>query len=173
MSVFPSKILLATDGSKEATSASQTAAELAQKTGSELHVVHVQARIVPHYPGYYVGPEVVEHAQQRERERLNRNAHMLLDAQVEKIGAAGGRVAQAHLRIGKPDEEIVALGEDLGADLIVIGNQGRGGMRRVLMGSVSDSVVRHAHCSVMVVRREDGQDSGALGTERAERTSNV
>ncbi len=72
MSVFPTKILLATDGSKEAASASQTAAELAQKTAPEVHVVHVQARIVPHSPGYYVGPEVVEHAQQRERERLNR-----------------------------------------------------------------------------------------------------
>jgi nucleotide-binding universal stress UspA family protein len=47
MSVFPTKILLATDGSKEAASASQTAAELAQKTGSELHVVHVGQTLGP------------------------------------------------------------------------------------------------------------------------------
>jgi nucleotide-binding universal stress UspA family protein len=63
-------------------------------------------------------------------------------------------VAQTHLVIGKPDEEIVALAEYLEAGLIVIGNRGRGGIRRALMGSVCDSVVRHAHCPVLVVRKE-------------------
>jgi nucleotide-binding universal stress UspA family protein len=50
----------------------------------------------------------------------------------------------------------VALAEEMGAGLIVVGNRGRGGMRRTLLGSVSDSVVRHAHCTVMVVRMENG-----------------
>jgi nucleotide-binding universal stress UspA family protein len=79
---------------------------------------------------------------------------LLLDTQVEEIEAAGGSVAQTHLRAGKPAEEIVALGEELGAGLIVVGSRGRGGLRRALIGSVSDSVVRHAHCPVLVVRRE-------------------
>jgi len=77
----------------------------------------------------------------------------LLDTQVEEIEAAGSSVAQTHLRVGNPDEEIVALGEELGAGLIVVGSRGRGGIRRALMGSVSDSVVRHAHCPVLVVRK--------------------
>jgi nucleotide-binding universal stress UspA family protein len=49
MSIFPTKILLATDGSKEAELATRTAADLAQKTGSELHVIHVfgLAPVVP------------------------------------------------------------------------------------------------------------------------------
>jgi nucleotide-binding universal stress UspA family protein len=51
----------------------------------------------------------------------------------------------------------VALAEELGADLIVMGSRGLGGVRRALMGSVSDSVVRHAHCPVLVVRPEKGQ----------------
>jgi nucleotide-binding universal stress UspA family protein len=49
------------------------------------------------------------------------------------------------------------LGEEIGADLIVTGSRGLGGMRRVLMGSASDSIVRHAHCPVMVVRPEKEQ----------------
>jgi nucleotide-binding universal stress UspA family protein len=49
---------------------------------------------------------------------------------------------------------IVGLAEELGVGLIVMGSRGLGGIRRALMGSVSDSVVRHAHCPVMVVREE-------------------
>ena len=154
MSIFPTKILLATDGSQEAALAAQNAAQIADETGSELHIVYVRPRKVPLHTGDYVGPEVAEHPLQREQELLERDAQRLLDAQVEEIGAAGSSVAQTHLKIGKPDEEIVALGEQLGAGLIVVGSRGRGGIRRALMGSVCDSVVRHAHCPVLVVRRE-------------------
>src|SRR5215216_5988629 len=65
---------------------------------------------------------------------------------------AGGKVARAHLRVGTPDEEIVKLAKELGVGLIVMGSRGQGGVRRALLGSVSDSVVRHAHCPVLVVR---------------------
>ena len=55
-----------------------------------------------------------------------------------------------------PDRAIVRLGEEIGAGLIVMGSRGRGGMRRVLINIVSDSVVRHAHCPVLVVRERNG-----------------
>ena len=55
--------------------------------------------------------------------------------------------------MGRPDEEIVVLGEEIGAGLIATGSRGLGGMRRALMGSASDSIVRHAHCPVLVVRQ--------------------
>jgi nucleotide-binding universal stress UspA family protein len=64
-------------------------------------------------------------------------------------------VAGSHLRMGQVDLEILA--EELGAGLIVMGCRGLGGVRRALMGSVSDSVVRHAHCPVLVVRQEKEQ----------------
>ena len=153
MSNFPTKILLATDGSKEAALATQTAADLANRTNSELHIVHVRARITPHYPGYYIGPGVVEDAEEEERRHLDWEAQMLLETQAEQVRAAGGSVAQLHLRVGRPEGEIVALAEELGASLIILGSRGRGGVGRALMGSVSDSVVRHAHSPVMVVRR--------------------
>ncbi len=155
MSIFPTKILLATDGSKEADLAAQTAIELASKTASELHIVHVS---MPHSnPGYYEGIDVWKYLQE-ELEELEKRAQSLLDTQVEKIEAAGGAVAQAHLRIGRPDAEIATLAEELGAGLIVVGSRGLSGLRRALMGSVSDSVVRHAHCPVLVVRKEEPEE---------------
>ena len=159
MSVLPDKILLATDGSKEAELAARFAIELADKIGSELHVVHVFG-IMPWYPVYPEGtdpdeaePEepVVEEDLRRTSER---RAREFLDAEVEKIGSLGGRVAEAHLREGGPAQEIVGLAEEMGAGLIVVGSRGFGGIRRALMGNISDSVVRHAHCPVTVVRSE-------------------
>ena len=154
MSIFPTKILVATDGSREAARAAHSAAQIADETASELHMVYVRPKSAPLHAGHFVGPEVEEHWLQREQELLERKAQFLLDTQVEEIEAAGSNVAQIHLRVGKPDEEIVALGEELGTGLIVVGSRGREGIRRALMGSVSDSVVRHAHCPVLVVRKE-------------------
>jgi nucleotide-binding universal stress UspA family protein len=98
---------------------------------------------------------VVEHAQHKEQEHLDREAQRLLDTQVEQVRAVGGSGAQGHLRIGRSAEEIVALAEELGVGLIVMGSRGLGGLKRALMGSVSDSVVHYAHCSVLVVRKEE------------------
>ena len=102
MSFFPTKILLATDGSGEAALAAQTGADLANRTNSELHIVHVRARIMPHYPGYYIGPGVVEDAVEKERKHLDWEAQRLLETQAEQLRAAGGSVAQLHLRVGRP-----------------------------------------------------------------------
>ena len=61
--------------------------------------------------------------------------------------------------MGEADTEIVALAEEIGVDLIVVGSRGRSPLKRTLMGSVSDSVVRHAHCPVLVVRGGDRRQS--------------
>ncbi|MEJ7815325.1 MAG: universal stress protein [Rubrobacter sp.] len=149
MSIFPAKILLSTDGSEDAELAARTAIGLAGGTGSELRVVHVGLAIPEGLPPYI--PEWSDPT------RSKREARELLDDQMNKITAAGGEGARAHLRTGEA-EEIVALGEEIAAGLIVVGSRGRGQLRRALMGSVSDSVVRHAHCPVLVVRGEgDGE----------------
>ena len=67
-------------------------------------------------------------------------------------------MAQSQLTEGKPEAEITALAEEIGAGLIVVGSRGLGGIRRTMLGSVSDSVVRHAHCPVLVVREEEPTD---------------
>ena len=141
--VFPSKILLATDGSEEAELAARTAADLAGKTGSELHLVHVL--VLPPETLYDpFGTDAREEFEKRGRARL--------EELTEKLEASGGAVEGAHFRVGSPDAEIVAQAEEVGADMVVLGSRGLGVMRRALMGSVSDSVVRHAHCPILVVR---------------------
>jgi nucleotide-binding universal stress UspA family protein len=151
MSIFPTKILLATDGSKEAELASASAADLAERTGSELHVVYVGHMPPVFYesPGTWaLDPDL----QRRMQERAEEGATTKLDEQVQRAREAGGEVAGAHVRLGRPDAEIVGLAEELGAGLIVLGSRGLGPLRSALMGSVSDSVIRHARCPVMVVR---------------------
>jgi len=156
MSIFPAKILLAADGSEEAQLALLTALDQANSTNSELHLVTVG----PWNPDpAYATHEVSFRWQTYEEvsEAIGKEAQQILDEQVKKIQEAGGAVQEAHLRRGRKDQEIVRLAEEIGAGLIVVGSRGRGGVRRALMGSVSDSVVRHAHCPVMVVRKEKEQ----------------
>src|SRR3954454_8589428 len=136
MSIFPTKILLATDGSEEAALAVKTAADIAKKTDSVLHVVYVGPSL--EYVG--MGPPQIGYIPAPAREQLNAEARQLLDTEVEQVTAEGGVVAQAHVGVGAPDREIVELAEKLSAGLIVMGSRGRGGIRRALMGSVSDSV---------------------------------
>ena len=158
MSIFPTRILLATDGSREADLAATTAADLAKSTGSELHVIHVYG-IAPIYPLYHPaaadpgGAEPEDPVLEEEPAGLSeQRAQEVLNAAVEKVRSAATTLVQAHLKAGGVPHEIVALAEDIGAGLIVMGSRGHGGIRRALMGSVSDAVVRHAHCPVLVVR---------------------
>jgi nucleotide-binding universal stress UspA family protein len=144
MSIFPTKILLAADGSREAEVAARTAADLAHKTDSELHVVHVFALPLDTHDPSSFEPEVWA--------RLERSAQTTLEDVMGKIEASGGEVEGSHLKAGRPDAEIAALAEEIGAGLIVMGSRGVGGIKRALMGSVADSVLRHAHCPVLVVR---------------------
>ncbi len=72
--------------------------------------------------------------------------------------AAGGAVGGAHLRMGGVADEIVRIDEDREADLIVMGSRGYGGVRRAIEGSISDQVVRRAHCPVMIVGVGKGEE---------------
>ncbi len=72
-------------------------------------------------------------------------------------------MADTHLRTGNADKEIVRLSEEIGAGMIVIGSRGLGAVGRILMGSVSDSVVRHAHVPVFVVRRDAAHETPTAG----------
>ena len=151
MNIFPTKILLAIDASKDAGLAAKAAIELANTTGSELHLVYVTHLLTEASEASYMAARLY----QEMYEEAKQEAQRLLDEQVRMIEEAGGRVADTHLRIGRPDEEVIRLGEELRAGLVVVGSRGLSPIRRALMGSVSDSVVRHAHCPVMVVRGEE------------------
>jgi nucleotide-binding universal stress UspA family protein len=154
MSIFPTNILLATDGSEEAELAALRAVDIAEKSDSELHVVHVG--VVPlfllSYPGTlgYYG-KLYEQIEQESRERLRELSW--------RVKVAGGTVAGSHLRMGAVDLEVVALAKELQADMIVMGCRGHRGIRRTIEGSISDGVIRHAPCPVLVVRSHEGAEA--------------
>ncbi len=149
------KMLLATDGSEEAELATRAAVELAEGTGSELHVVYVEP--LPDFmkkndagtPGY--DRQLYKIIEGEGRETLRKL--------VWGVKVAGGSVAEAHLRMGAVAEEIVTLADELEVDLIIVGSRGLSGIKRALAGSVSESVFRHARCPVMVVRAKDNPPS--------------
>lgn len=144
MAEFPTKILVATDGSEDSLVAIQKAADLANDTGAELHMVYVMLI------SYWFMPDNLSAAQYQ---RLKDDAQNLLDGQVRKAEEAGANITQAHLRTGRrTDEEVINLGEEIDADMIVVGSRGQGTLSRALMGSDSESIVRHADVPVLVVR---------------------
>src|ERR671928_20053 len=100
MSIFPTKILVATDGSEEAALAVRTAADISQKTNSQLHVVYVGLSL--EYVG--MGPPEIGDIRAPAQEQLSAEARELLDAEVEQVKAQGGTVAKVHLGVGAPDD---------------------------------------------------------------------
>lgn len=140
MNRFPMKILLATDGSEDAAQAREAAVDLARKSGSDLHLVHVWHDVPSPYAHAFI------------RRGLRRQGQEILDEQVRKIEEAGGTVAKAHLRCGRTSDEVIELSEELGAGLLVLGRRGQGTTRRLLMGSHSEDIVHHAHLPVLVLR---------------------
>jgi nucleotide-binding universal stress UspA family protein len=152
MNGFPTKILAATDGSEHAALAVRAASDLSLRGGAELHVVHVwqEPRLAMTLPAGAKG----EYS--RARERWKREAQGLLDEQADRIRdrarGTGAAVAGAHLRKGRPAEEVVALAEELGADLVVVGSRGLGRVERLTTGSVSEGIVHLASRPTLVVR---------------------
>jgi nucleotide-binding universal stress UspA family protein len=140
MSVFPTKILLATDGSEDAAEAREAAVDLARRSGSELHLVHVWHDVPSPYAHAFVKRE------------LKRQGQEIVDEQVRRIESAGGTVTKAHLRGGRTSDEVIELSEELGAGLLVLGSRGHGAVRRILMGSHSEAIIHHAHLPVLVLR---------------------
>jgi nucleotide-binding universal stress UspA family protein len=168
LSVFPAHILLATDGSRDADGALRAAADISEKSGAALHVVHVWTDVMsPAKPGLVLD----DHSR-----FLEEKAGKLLRWQAWKARAAGGRAVWVYLREGEPVEEIGGLAEELDADLVVVGNRGAGRVKRLITGSVSEGVVHRASCPVLVVRGEEGAwpikrvvvgDDGSWSAQRA------
>ena len=150
MNYFPTKILLATDASKDAVKAAQMASDLANVSGSELHVLHVG-----NLKDFHIAPGAEQTFSSRSGTygEIQEKAEKTLEEAVRQVEEAGGTVAQSHARLGDPDDEIIRFCEERGDfGLIVMGSRGLGPIKRRLMGSVSESVVRHAHCPVLVAR---------------------
>ena len=121
---------------------------IALATRAPFHVLHFVCVIEPHKPIAALPGKV-------DYDYAERIQHMLTDEIEQELRAskAGVRVHfNVHARIGKPAEEILDLAREVGADLIIVGSKGLTGVERLVLGSVSERVVREAGCAVMVAR---------------------
>ena len=116
---------------------------------SEIHLLHVTDPLLylPLYDGALQNPIQIE----RVREEHAKEAQEMIGRTAEQLRELGYRVETA-IEEGEPRTTIVDYAERVKADLIVVGSHGRRGLPRLLLGSVSEYVARHAPCSVEIVR---------------------
>lgn len=141
-------IVAGIDGSPAAAYVIDVAARFAASIPSaELHLVHVLDGFEPvartEIPNPWNGTEILERGR----------------AYLEQLGerasqSFAGRIV-GHLATGEPWREIVQFAERVASDLIIVGSEGRTGIRRLALGSVSELVVRKAKCPVLVARQTD------------------
>jgi nucleotide-binding universal stress UspA family protein len=139
-------ILVAVDGSKPSDKALAQAIEMAKRLGAGLRVVTVQDI------GLLRADVIASSAMQTLSPTFDAAARETLDAAKAAVAKAGGQAEFAVLPVSEPATSIVREAEACAARLIVVGSHGRTGMARALLGSVAERVVRHAPCSVLVVR---------------------
>lgn len=152
--MFPTKILLATDGTGEAILAEEAAVEMSSGTGSELHVVHVvSTSIEPPYPQASTRESTEELLERRKLRGL-----ALLEDRTRHLEDLGVTVAASHYREGKPEKEILSLAGQLGVGLIMTGGAKRHGIERIFGPGFSERLSRRASQPVLVVNEE-----GVLG----------
>jgi universal stress protein A len=145
------KILCAVDFSDSARDAMRAAAELARASQATLVLAHVwQPPLWTTDFGIELPNDALLEAQGREESKL-----AAWKAEAQHLGAS--EVGSKLLRGVPWDEIVTAAREDRTIDLIVMGAHGRTGLRRALIGSVAERVVRHAPCTVMVVSTRKGE----------------
>ncbi|MCZ7530809.1 MAG: universal stress protein [Acidimicrobiia bacterium] len=133
------KIVAGTDGSETAGEAVRQAVELAKSLGATVHLVTgLEPRFDDPLP---VGDDA---AKETAADRIVREA-------AKKVADAGVTV-ETHSKIGDGASAITDLAEEIGADLIVVGNRGVSSPKRFLLGSVPTKVAQYAPCSVLIVR---------------------
>lgn len=139
------RIVVGTDGSSTADRALDVAGGLALLMGASLYAV---AAYKPARAAAVVAGGSGAQPWFGEEERSD--ARSILDQAAERFSRASLEVATIS-RLGDPADVLLAVAEELDADLIVIGNRGLTGVRRYLLGGVADRVAHHAPCSVHIV----------------------
>jgi nucleotide-binding universal stress UspA family protein len=142
------RICCAVDGSEPSQRALRAAAALAKRLEGSLTVLHVHD--VPSVA--LTDVPAVPPASRAALERDRQEARAILEAaRAEAEAIAPGRVS-AELLHGDPAWEVVKYGADHDCDVIVVGTHGRTGVRRLMMGSVAERILRDATCPVLAVR---------------------
>jgi nucleotide-binding universal stress UspA family protein len=144
------KVLFATDGSEASLAAARSVAKRKWAADAEFEVLGVAEEIIPVIDPWYGGGMAVQQIQE-ETERVVREGV----ESAQKILLDAGLKAGAVVIKGHPKAAIVDEAEKRGAGLVVVASHGRRGVTRFLLGSVSETVARHARCSVEVIRERN------------------
>jgi nucleotide-binding universal stress UspA family protein len=143
-------IVAGTDGSATATVALVHAVELAKLSGATLHVVHAHQTVAPHQATSMAGTVDVVNV----NEGIRADSARVCSDAIAIAGRDGVDVV-AHSTGGDPSDALIAVAKDVDADVIVIGNRGMTGARR-LLGSVPNKVSHHSPCSLLIVDTSRG-----------------
>jgi nucleotide-binding universal stress UspA family protein len=148
-------VVVGIDFSESSTLALDEAFRIAtEQPGAELHVVHVASELGPTLKLELAGDDVRSVDAHEASEILKTHVHERARA-CKAAGLPAPDKIVTQVRVGGASEQVVRAAAELDADLIVVGTHGRTGVRRLLLGSVAENVVRHAGCAVFVVRRKD------------------
>jgi universal stress protein A len=142
------KLLLAVDDSEYSQEAAKQVSTHFNPQTTEIKILNVLA------PASYSTPPQMSRGYAPEMEQLGREARSNVDRLGEELRAAGFAV-DSTVETGEVRSTVLDFAADWGADLIVVGSHGRTGLERLLLGSVAESVVRHATSSVLVVRKAE------------------
>jgi nucleotide-binding universal stress UspA family protein len=151
MSVFLNQVVVAFDFSHSGCAALERAVALASR--APFHVLHFVCVLDPHHalPKLPVKHVDLPYADRVREELLGTVQQELKAANIEQIVHF-----HIHVHIARnPAKEILAVAEEVGADLIIVGCKGITGLERVVLGSVSERIVREAKCAVVIARRKD------------------
>jgi nucleotide-binding universal stress UspA family protein len=150
-SVSLRNILLATDGSPAAHFALGAAADLARRSGAALHLVtayeFAPSSVVAYAP--YIGPESAW-------DSFEADARKLLDDERDRVEALGASVGSLHIARDPAFTAVMDVAEVVEADLVVLGSRELDGLKRLLVGSISEHVVHSVHRPVLIVRGGEG-----------------
>ena len=145
------KILATTDGSARSRAGVEHAVALAEAVGAEVELLHVAPRPADYYPlDRWIWGEKEAEAHHLEARALT-TARERLEGFVATLPEGARAQVRPRLELGTAHEVIVKLAGDEGHDLIVMSTRGAGGLDHLLMGSVTERVVRRAPCPVLTV----------------------
>jgi len=146
------KILVPIDDSAFSKAAVESVIKQFRPDDTQVYVLHVveTLNLAPVYVGMGVGPSVPADFAGTIEQWLDK-AEQLVAQSAKRLESAGFRVATS-VKEGEAKKEILEFAEQWQPDLVVVGSHGRRGFDRLLLGSVSEAVARHAHCSVQIVR---------------------
>lgn len=136
------KILVAVDLSEESAKVAQRGHAIANNNSAELHLIHVIEPL-----SFAYGGDIP-----MDFSGIQDEIHQQATQQLKRFAEANGIDEEhRHIILGRPEVEIHATAEELGADLIVVGSHGRYGLA-LLLGSTANGVLHGAHCDVLAVR---------------------